>query len=648
MPAKRNVYLNMKSRGEAKQLFFARFSGYRTGQETIGVRSSGGRVTAAPVFARFSSPSFHSAAMDGIAVLARETFSASDQAPLTLSLEAGQAVMINTGHPMPQDKDAVIMIEDIVMAEDGNTTVIRKPAYPWQHVRKVGEDIVASELLFPTGHQIVPADMAALITAGCSQISVRCRPKLTIIPSGSELIELDDTLSELPAGKTIESNSAALCALAEQAGARVWIEPIIEDDLAGLKNRLLTAVKSDADMVIINAGSSAGSADYTLPAIEELGEVLTHGITIMPGKPTILGIIENKPVVGIPGYPVSAIIAMEEFAVPLLAGMQGITLPASRTIEAVITKDLPSKSGIEEFRRMVVGKIGETYVATPLKKGAGAITTLTRANGMLKIEAGAEGIKGGTKKTIELLAPRSRIDATILCTGSHDLSLNVLGDLLQKNEPSFSLSSSHVGSLGGIIAIKDGMCHMAGSHLLDVNDGSYNVQTIKKYIKGKDLRLITLVYREQGFIVKPGNPKNIHSIASLLENDIKFINRQAGSGTRVLFDYELDRNHLDCDDIDGYDQEEYTHMAVAVAVLSGRADTGLGIKSAAQAMGLGFVPLVEERYDLIIPEAVFGTPAMAHTMELINGREFKQAVEALGGYSTRETGNEVSLGPQIL
>ena len=635
---KRKVYLDMQTRQAAQQLFWARFASCRTTIETIPAKDAVGRVTAGPVHARFSAPSFHAAAMDGLAVRAEETFSASDEQPLTLRIDTGQAVPVNTGYPLPPDTNAVIMIEQVVMSADGQSGVIRTPVYPWQHVRKVGEDIVATELLFPSGHQLRPADLGALLTGGCVSVPVRKRPRLVIIPTGSELVDLNQYTETVPPGKTIESNAAVLAAYAGQAGAAVEVTPIISDHFDTIKKHLLAVLQSDADLVIINAGSSAGSADYTVRIIEELGEVLVHGVTIMPGKPTILGVINNKPVVGLPGYPVSAVIAMEQFVVPLLARMQGVHLPPDVTVDAVLARDLPSKAGIEEFRRMIVGRRSGNFIAVPLKKGAGAITTLTKANGMLRIEAAAEGIKQGRDVSITLLAPQPQVERTILCTGSHDLCLDLLNDCLQQQDPAYPLASTHVGSLGGIMALRQGMCHIAGSHLLDPADASYNTSYLKKYLPDHDIRIVTLVHRQQGFMVPKGNPENVKDINDLLRPGIRFINRQAGSGTRVLLDFELDRQGLDPDGINGYGQDEYTHMAVAVAVLSGKVDVGLGIKSAANALNLDFVPLVEERYDLLIPGELFETPMIQAILQIIVSPVFKEGVAALGGYSTRETG----------
>ena len=635
---KRKIYLQMRSRAEARQLFLDRFADRRTEAETVAARSACGRVTAGPVSARFSSPSFHSAAMDGLAVRAEDTFGASDESPLTLLLDNGQAIMVNTGHPLPPDRNAVIMIENVLLDEANTCAVIRAPVYPWQHVRKVGEDIVATELLFPTGHRLRPADIGALLTGGCATVSVRRRPRVTIIPTGNELVQLDELGDTVPPGRIIESNSAVLAALAEQAGAEVRVTLVVADEAEAIRERLREELARGADLVLVNAGSSAGSADYTVQLVEELGEVLVHGVTIMPGKPTILGVIDQTPVVGVPGYPVSAIIAMEQFVVPLLARMQGLDLPVVETVPALLARDLPSPAGIEEFRRMIVGRIGDHHVAVPLKKGAGAITTLTRANGMLRIDASFEGERHGREVQIDLLVPRSQVERTILCTGSYDLCLDVLNDFLCRRDPAWPLASTHVGSLGGIMALRDGMCHLAGSHLLDPADGSYNASYLRRYLPDRDIRMLTLVHREQGFIVPRGNPRGIKTIHDLFQDGLTFINRQAGSGTRVLLDYELSRNSLDADGIRGYDQDEYTHMAVAVAVLSGKADTGLGIRSAANALGLDFVPLVEERYDLLIPGEYWDEPMIQAVREVIDTPLFRETVERMGGYSTRDTG----------
>lgn len=628
----------MKPLEEAKRLFWSHFSHYLTDEEKINSRDADGRVTSRPVTARFSAPSFHAAAMDGIAVMAEDTYGAADDTPVSLDLKNGQAVAVNTGHPLPEGKNAVIMIENVLVDERQQLGTIRAPIYPWQNVRKIGEDIVATELLFPTHHQLKPADIGALITAGCARVWVRKKPNVLIVPTGTELVNLDTFTDVPPPGRTVESNSSMLAALAYRAGAVAEVSPIIEDNYENIKKHLLASIRSATDIVVINAGSSAGSADYTVQIIEELGVVLVHGVTIMPGKPTILGEIEGKPVVGNPGYPVSALISFEQLVMPLLSRMQGMEFPEPQKIRAVLAKNLPSRGGIEEFRRMITGKLGTAYVCVPLKKGAGAITTITRANSILRIPSSSEGESQGSEVELELIRPIEEISRTILCTGSHDLTLDLLHDFLKKGYPAYPLASTHVGSLGGIMAIKENMTHIAGSHLLDPDTGEYNVRYIRQYLPGREIALITLAHRQQGFMVPAGNPKNIKNVHDLVRDDILFINRQAGSGTRVLLDYELAKAGLEGELVNGYDNEEYTHMSVAVAVLSGKADAGLGILAAARALQLDFIPVTEERYDLIVPEEYLSMPSIKQLLVIINSAAFKRMVEEMGGYSTRETG----------
>ncbi len=635
---RRRIYLKMKEPEEALDIFLRHISPEALlSTERVASKDSAGRVTAKPVTALLSSPTYHSAAMDGYAVRARDTFGASEHRPL--SLEIGRHVWpINTGQVMPAGTDAVIMIEDVFHVDDTAIEIIG-PVFPWQNVRKVGEDMVATELLLPANHLISPYDVAALITGGVQDLLVWERPKVVIIPTGSELIRAEEAL--IPGntlGKTIESNSAMLSSLAAAHGAKVSIWDIVPDDLGLIKDTLRSAIDSDAHLVVLNAGSSAGSADYTVHAIEELGYLLVHGVTMMPGKPTALGVIDGKPVMGNPGYPVSSALSFEKFALPALSKLQFKTPLKKQKMEAIVGRNIPSKSGLREFRRVITGKVGNRFVAVPLRKGAGSITTLTRANAMIEIAENAEGVEEGTRISVELLRGEEDISRTLLCIGSHDLALDILRDMLQRGHPAFYLYSNHVGSLGGLMALKKGLAHMAGTHLLDPATGTYNTRYVKRYLSDMPVALVTLVHRQQGFMVLPGNPKGIKGIEDLARPDVTFINRQAGSGTRVLLDYHLRKAGIDPDQIQGYQDEEYTHMTVAVDILSNRADTGLGILSAARALGLGFIPLAEERYDLAVPMAQMEHPGVRSILEIVRSRDFKSKIEGLGGYSIRKTG----------
>ena len=378
---------------------------------------------------------------------------------------------------------------------------------------------------------------------------------------------------------------------------------------------------------------------YLYLDLAEIGEVFVHGVTIMPGKPVVIGRVGNTAVFGMPGYPVSAIIVFEQLVKPLLTALLGQALEPPRTALVEPTRKIASKLGLEEFVRVKLGKVGDRIVATPLPRGAGQITSITKADGIIRIPADTEGLRENEPVAAELMRTPDALNRTIVIVGSHDNTLDVLADQLKAARGNISLSSSHVGSMGGLMAIKRGGCHLAGSHLLDSEDGSYNVSYIRKYLPGRPVHLVTLVLRENGLIVARGNPKSIRGIEDLTRSEVTFINRQAGSGTRILLDYRLKALGLDPAVIRGYGVEEFTHMAVAVAVLSGSADAGLGIYAAAKALGLDFIPVVTEQYDLVIPVEHFETENIQALMDIIRSTEFKQRVESLGGYSTRCTGN---------
>ncbi|HEJ83823.1 MAG TPA: molybdopterin biosynthesis protein, partial [Desulfobacteraceae bacterium] len=590
---KRQVYLSMKSLEEAKKIFFSRFDpGLRTGIESIDSQDSSGRVTAEPIFARRSAPSYHASAMDGIAVKAEETYGTTERLPRTLEL-GRSAVWVNTGQPLPKPFDAVIMVENVHQVDDRRLE-IRGPAYPWQHVRKVGEDLVATQLLFPQNHRIRPYDVGALISGGVFSVRVWQKPRVAIIPTGSELVRHTEIEAGtlLKQGRIIEYNSLVLAALVRECNGIPILYDIIPDAEEEIRAAVTRAVDSDADVVIINAGSSAGSRDYTVHMVGEIGEILVHGVAMMPGKPTILAEVKGKPVVGNPGYAVSAALSFDQFIRPLLHNLQGYPLPKTETVKVRPTRDIPSKLGIEEFLRVNIGKVGDRYVATPLARAAGSITTLTRAEGILRIPQLSEGITQDQEIEAELLVPEAALNQTIVVIGSHDIAIDILGDEVRRGGRNIRISSGNVGSLGGLLALRKGTCHMAGSHLLDTETGEYNISYIRRYVKGLKIAVFHLTLRDQGLIIARGNPKGIQGIRDLTRPDIAFVNRQGGSGTRVLLDYHLKQAEIAPDAIRGYDHEEFTHMAVAVAVLSGTADVGLGIQAAAKALRLDFIPVV--------------------------------------------------------
>lgn len=639
---KRNTYLTLLPPDEARILWFERLNAHShtLAEENVALPDALHRILNRAVEAQRSSPAFHGAAMDGIAVSAEDTFSASVRNPLRLEL--GKEVhWINTGHPLPQGFNAVIMMENLNTETVGGTqwAIIEKAAFPWQHVRKLGEDMVATEIILPPGICIGPYDLGALAAGGVLEVPVFVRPRVSIVPSGSEIVPLAEAREEdLRAGRVLpEFNSLIFSAMITEAGGDAAVLPVVPDEPTAIAAAITNALDAGADMVILNAGSSAGSHDYTAHVLESLGEVLVHGISVMPGKPTVLAVVRGRPVIGVPGYPVSAGIAMEEFVLPLLALWQKRSVSERRKVLAVPYNPLPSRPGMEERLRVKLGLVGDSIVAVPLPRGAGTITSLSRADGIIRIPRDSEGCDAGEPVTVELLRPETALAGALLAIGSHDNTLDLLDSLLRKTYPGFRLTSAHVGSLGGLMALRRGQCHLAGSHLLDAEDGVYNRKAIEENLEEPTV-LLRLVDREQGILTAPGNPLHIKGIEDLARQDVRFINRQRGSGTRVLFDYRLARLVISSTGIKGYRDEEYTHMNVAAAVLSGRADAGLAVRAAANALGLPFVPVGMEEYDLVIPRRFLAMEAMQALLDVIRSESFRKTVESMGGYGTEKTG----------
>ncbi len=588
--------------------------------------------TASPVFASHSSPSYNAAAMDGICVHFGDLAAASEASPVRLKGDRFQYV--NTGNALPDEFDAVVMIEDVHQLSENEVELIH-PATPWQHVRTIGEDIVATELILPEGHCIRPIDIGAMLATGVTEIEVQTSPKALVIPTGSELIQPGE--SGKP-GQIIEFNSRILAGYLKEWGAEAYGSQPIHDDPELLREAILSAAEK-YDLVILNAGASAGTKDFTSSVLAGLGEVIVHGVAIKPGKPVILAIVNDTPVIGLPGYPISAVLTMRLFVHEMIYDFLGRKVPSPHYIDATMSRPLHSSMGVDQYVRVTLGKVGEKLMATPSGKGAGAVMSLVRADGLLTIPAGDEGVGAGEKVCIELLRSKSEIDSTLVVIGSHDNILDLLANQLHRQRPIIRLSSAHVGSMGGIMAIRRGEAHLAGCHLLDEETGEYNISFIKRFIGDTPLRLINLCYREQGFIVQPGNPHEISSFEDIATGSYTFINRQNGAGTRLLTDKILRESQIDPKTIQGYEHEEYTHMSVAAAVASGSVDTGLGIRAAAAALHLDFIPVAEERYDLIIPESFMEDEKVRQVLDLIQtNKPFHDKILSLGGYNLRDCG----------
>ncbi len=525
-----------------------------------------GRILSEPIWAKVSSPNYHASAMDGFAVRAIMTIGALPSVPLNLEIGL-DAEYVDTGDPLPEWADAVIPIENIESLDERGeiTTEIRKPktiriraaVAPWSQVRPLGEDIVATQLVLHAGHILRAVDLGAIATSGYDEIKVARKPRVAIIPTGTELVPIG---SKLKSGDILEYNSLVLAAQVKSMGGEPTRFPITNDDFDLICRRVQEAAQ-DHELILLNAGSSAGAEDFSANVVEKLGALLVHGVAVRPGHPVILGVVASEarqsqvttkqglttrpadarnnivPIIGVPGYPVSSALTFEIFVEPLIAKWLG-RKPNELPIEtAQLTRKINSPAGDEDYVRVVVGRVGDKLLAAPLSRGAGVITSLVQADGLVIIPPSIQGVEAGEKIQVHLYKSKAELERTIFCIGSHDLTLDLLSQFLAEHDRRFV--SANVGSQGGLVALRRGEAHLAGSHLFDPQTGEFNVSYIRQYLPDIPVKVVALVRREQGLLLKHGNPMGIKGLDDLGRSTVRFVNRQRGAGTRVLLDYHL-------------------------------------------------------------------------------------------------------------
>ena len=606
-------------------------AGFAARTEVIPVTKANGRITAEAVYARICAPHYPASAMDGIAIAAKSSFSATETTPIDLA--PADFTVVDTGDPIPDGCDAVIMVEDLTPLEDGSMRIF-SPAAPWQHIRQIGEDICAGEMILPAHTKISPASIGAMLAAGVMELRVLARPMVGIIPTGDEVVP--PTADPKP-GDIIEFNSSIFSGMLADWGAESLVFPIVPDRFDAIKATVSEALQT-CDMVILNAGSSAGRDDNSASVLSEVGTVLCHGLAIKPGKPAILALQGKKPLLGVPGYPVSGILVLEQILKPLIRKWFCDAENTDVYRDACLSRSVVSGLKYQEFVRVRLGKVGDKLMASPLNRGAGVVSSFMKADGILEVPQGTEGYEAGANVKIRLLKNPDALAHTIVAIGSHDPLLDEVANLLHLDDPAISMSSSHVGSMGGIMAIKRGETHVAGCHLLDEKDGSYNRAYIRKHFPGGGVYQVECVGRTQGLMIAKGNPKNIRGIADLARSGMRYVNRQRGSGTRILMDYLCKKEGIDTGRIYGYQREEFTHTSVAAQIASGTADAGMGIYSAAQLYDLDFLPICTEQYDLLIPDYAWETDEVQKLIGVLKSEAFRSRLEEMGGYTLDKPG----------
>jgi len=640
--------------------------GMKPQSESIAVLEAAGRLTAAPVYAAICAPHYNASAMDGIATCAAYTNGASVDSPVIL--KKGQFEQVDTGDLLPEGFDCVVMIEDVEFKQqicdageavssseifagadadfrgaNSFLCVIKAPSTPWKHVRVIGEDICAGEMILTSKSEITPSALGAMIAGGVTKVTVIKKPVVGFIPTGDEIIS---PVSNPKAGEILEFNSAIVSAMLLKRGAVPKIYPIVKDDKELIKKALKKAVK-ECDIVLLGAGASKGREDFSATAIEEVGKIVVQGIAMRPGKPTILGHSGKIPVIGMPGYPVSGIIVMEQIVEPLLSCLSHKERPHDKYIEATLSRPVKSTPGFFEFTRVKLGYVGERCIASPISGGSGVVTSIMRADGILEVPQDVSGYKSGDTVSVRLLRSEDELRRSIVVIGSHDPLIDEIADLLKHGDtggdmgtvlmsppmsPPVSINSTNTGSMAGIYAVRKGEAHIAGIHLLDEKTGEYNKTFVEKLIPEGSVTLKRLVKRKQGFLLARGNPKGITCVSDLTKPGVSYANRQKGSGTRILFDYLCQKDNVDTSKIYGYDREVYTHMSVAALVAAGMADAGIGVYSAAKMYDLDFLHICDEDYDLLIADHALALASVKALLEVIESDEFKTRLDALGGY----------------
>ena len=599
----------------------------------MSLEDAAGRVTAEPVWARSSSPPFDAAGMDGIAVRAADTLGAGETTPVYLDPDTYDVV--DTGDPMPDGRDAVVMREHVHYS-DGSAE-LRTAVPPYQHVRSIGEDVSTAELLLPEGHRLRAVDLAAAAAAGATDLLVRRRPRISVLPTGDEVRPIG---TQTGAGEILDTNSLMLAVQAREADCEAQCLPIEPDDPAGIAKAAHAAV-ADCDLLIIVAGSSAGRDDYTARVVAELGTLAVHGVAVRPGHPVVLGVIDGTPVLGAPGYPVSAALTFDIFAAPVLAELQGAAPRRRPRTRARLARKLASPLGMDDWVRVRLGMVGGTMVATPLPRGAGLLSSLVRADGLLVVPAGVEGHHPGDDVDVELLRALDEVENTIVAIGSHDLILDLAASHLRAADPLVTLASSNVGSLGGLVALRDGLCHLAGSHLLDPATGEYTLPYLDRILGERAVAVVRLAHRDQGLIVAPGNPLGLTEIQDLTRAGVRYVNRQRGAGHPRAPRPPAAPAGNQCRCRRRLRARGAHSPGRGGRVAAGRADAGLGIMAAARAFGLDFVPVTREPYDLVVTADALDSPLLAPLWALLHSDVFRAEVEELGGYATAEMGQRI-------
>lgn len=604
--------------------------------ENMNIRCALGHVLAQDITAARNVPHYAASAVDGYALDASATIGASQATPVRIDRE--HYAWMNTGADIPSWSNCVLMVED--SSVEGEELLVFKTLTPSANVRPLGEDVMAGQIIAREGDEVSPALVSLFLCAGIDTVPVVRKPKALFIPTGDEIVSQKAWLADTrqKSGTVAESNSLFIEASFCKWGYELDISPILPDKAEILKDNVIKAAQ-EYDLVMVGAGSAKGRRDHTLEVFEEAGEVIFRWLRMKPGRPAMAAKINGKPVICLPGFPMSTTVVLWSLVYPLLnllsskRGEYRTQLRDALGCRSIWNTKLlvqhSSPAGIEEWLRVKTARVGDTLYSWALTSGASVLWALAEADGIALLPPSALECEKGTDVAVWMTRDVD-LDRRILFQGSDDPAIQLLATPIMHRGGEFV--SRAVGSMGGLAALSRGECHLAAAHLLDDTDGTYNDSFIKRFANGEKWERILVFYRTQGIIVQAGNPKNICSFEDLCAGDFVFSNRQPGAGTRVLFDHLLKKNGKSASEVKGYAQQCTTHMEAANRVYTGLADATLGIKSAADALGLDFIPLTEEPYELVIPEKYMKHPTILALIDALDDPEWRRGVERMGGY----------------
>jgi putative molybdopterin biosynthesis protein len=639
--ARQEQFLEVVDRDEALARLHRHLDLAPLGKESVALGAALGRVLADDVVATVDVPGFDRSNVDGFALRALDTAGATAAEPRVLELNAevltpgveprlpvlpGTATVIATGAMIPRGADAVLMVEHTDFDDATGVIRVARPAVPGQLIAFAGSDLARGETVLRRGKLLTAREIGMLAAVGRASLEVWRRPRVAVLSTGDEVVAPG---AGLRPGAVYDSNAAAIAAAVLELGGEPVPLGIVPDDEAALELALRQALERTA-LVILSGGTSKGAGDVSYRVVARLGEpgILVHGVALKPGKPLCLAVIGTKPVVVLPGFPTSAMFTFEEFAGPLIRAYGGRAAEPAETVEATLAVRVPSELGRTEFVMVsLVGVPGDdagALAAYPTAKGSGAITAFAQADGFFAIPQLSDGCPAGARVTVRRLGAGSR-PADLVVIGSHCVGLDHLLGRLEAE--GVVVKALNVGSTGGLAAARRGECDVAGIHLLDPKTGVYN-----RPFLNPALDLVPGYRRMQGIVFRRGDPRfdgaadaTLAVAAALADEQCVMVNRNPGSGTRILIDRLLEDARPA-----GYFAQPRSHGAVAAAVAQGRADWGVAISTVADLYGLGFLPLLMEHYDLVVPHARRDRTPVRRLVDLLMSESGRELLRRLG------------------